>query len=283
MRFSEQARIDGATSDFHEDIHDLTAGTGKMKLLNTLLLLSASQIAALNTLPPVSVKSLWKATKSENGRSAQRRCALAAGSNVDSGDGEEEDEDEHPVTKEMFLRDMLADPKVKRKKKNGRYRPMDNRDSLPFVVQVSTPDPYISNEEMKKEARKNTKKAQKQNEGDGKKMKKSNVRTNLVGNTRRDGIASSIYSRKSDGSLHRVLGEFSLDKNTNCGDLIEVGEREFEVQKARCQYKYAGGKRFVMVRKILEVKEVTRIAEENYLARQLKNSKSDDDVSPMLE
>lgn len=31
--------------------------------------------------------------------------------------------------------------------------------------------------------------------------------------------------------------------------------------------RYAGGKRFVMVRKILEVKEITRIAEEATLAR----------------
>ena len=59
-------------------------------------------------------------------------------------------------------------------------------------------------------------------------------------------IAASIYSQKDDGSLEKVLGEFSLDKNTNCGDLLEVGDKEYEVQQARCQYKYAGGQRFAI-------------------------------------
>ena len=67
--------------------------------------------------------------------------------------------------------------------------------------------------------------------------------------------------------MQKILGQFELDKNTNCGDLLDIGEREFEVVKARAQFKYAGGKRFVMVRKILEVKEITRIAEEASLQR----------------
>uniref|UniRef100_A0A7R9WCK7 Calmodulin n=2 Tax=Pseudictyota dubia TaxID=2749911 RepID=A0A7R9WCK7_9STRA len=212
--------------------------------------------------------------------SHRKSCHIALFSAAgNSGDVEEENNDGF-ITKEMFMRDMLADPQVKRKKRNGRYRTMDNRDSLPFVVQVQTPDPYTSNDEIKNEARKNTKKAARKNGGGGE------VRKNLVGMNApgtKDGIASSVYSRKADGSLHRVLGEFKLDKNTNCGDLIEVGDREFEVQKARCQYKYAGGKRFVMVRKILEVKEVTRIAEENFLKRQFQKSKSEDDSFPPLE
>lgn len=37
-----------------------------------------------------------------------------------------------------------------------------------------------------------------------------------------------------------------------------------------------GGQKFVMVRKILEVKEVTRIATENYLARQMQLASSFD-------
>lgn len=65
----------------------------------------------------------------------------------------------------------------------------------------------------------------------------------------------------------KVLGSFEFDKDTNCGDLLQVGDREFEVVTARSQFKYAGGKRFVMVRKILEVKEISRIAEEATLKR----------------
>mmetsp|Transcript_37106 Transcript_37106/g.111157 ORF Transcript_37106/g.111157 Transcript_37106/m.111157 type:complete len:249 (-) Transcript_37106:265-1011(-) len=214
-------------------------------------------------------------------KSPWNKCQFTLFSTADNSGDEDDVENDILITKEMFMRDMLADPQVKRKKKNGRYRTMDNRDSLPFVVQVSTPDPYTSSDEMKKEARKNTKKAaKKKGSGNGK------TRKNLLGMSApgtKDGIASSIYSRKTDGSLHRVLGEFKLDKNTNCGDLIEVEDREFEVQKARCQYKYAGGQRFIMVRKILEVKEVTRIAEENFLQRQIQNSKSDDDSVPALE
>ena len=44
---------------------------------------------------------------------------------------------------------------------------------------------------------------------------------------------------------------------------------------ARSQFKYAGGKRFVMVRKILEVKEITRIAEEESLKRLMQKSGED--------
>lgn len=86
-----------------------------------------------------------------------------------SPDNDHDDEEEF-ITREMFLRDMLSDPdsasttdgespsaKVKRKKKNGsHFRTLDNRDSLPFLVKVATPDPYTNNEEMKKEAKLNT-------------------------------------------------------------------------------------------------------------------------------
>lgn len=241
-------------------------------------------LAALPTVAGLTAPQLGTSAPSSRSSSESLRTtrslsmSLFAAGNVD---GVEDEENDGPITKEMFMRDMLADPRVKRKKKNGRYRTMDNRDSLPFVVQVSTPDPYTSNDEMKKEARKNTKKAAKKRGNGSGKARKNLVGMDVPGS--KDGISSSIYSRASDGSLHRVLGEFTLDKNTNCGDLIEVGDREFEVQKARCQYKYAGGKRFVMVRKILEVKEVTRIAEENFLKRQFDKSNSDDDSVPPLE
>lgn len=179
----------------------------------------------------------------------------------------QEDEQEI-VTQEMLWRDLLEDPKVKKKNKKGSYKTMDNRDTLPFVVKLVTPDPYTPPSEKKRQARDNTRQER----------KKTPKKTNLMG-----GIAASIYTQNDDGALQKILGEFSLDKNTNCGDLLEVGEREYEVQKARCQYKYAGGKRFVMVRKILEVKEVVRVAEENYLQRQLRKSDTLRDEPPHLE
>jgi len=188
----------------------------------------------------------------------------------------EHDNEEKLVTREMFLRDMLSDPdsasitdaeapsaKVKRKKKNGsHFRTLDNRDSLPFLVQVATPDPYTSNEEMKKEAILNTEIAKKKGKKgkNGKNGDGGKTRHNLVGMDGKDSISSSIFTRGDDGSMHKVVGEFALDKSTNCGDVIEVGDgTEYRVQKSRCLYKYAGGQRFVMTKKILEVKEIKRI------------------------
>ena len=66
-----------------------------------------------------------------------------------------------------------------------------------------------------------------------------------------------------------ILGEFQLDKSTTSGDIICISDRTYKVEKARCQYKYAGGQRFVMVRKILEVKEITRAIQEAQLEKQL--------------
>ena len=75
-----------------------------------------------------------------------------------------------------------------------------------------------------------------------------------------------------DHSLTTVLGEFELDKSTTSGDVILLGNKEYRVETARCQYKYAGGQRFVMVRKILEVKELNRVADEKALLRQFNLS-----------
>lgn len=177
-----------------------------------------------------------------------------------------EEEDDELITREMFLRQGLEAQEARSKKKGSKeYKPHDNRDSLPFIVKVKTPDPYTPSDKMLKDAKKLSETAKK-----NKKSKLDKVRrTNLVGMDGKyaNGIAASIFSRKSDGELQKVIGQFELDKNTNCGDLVEIGEREFEVVKARAQFKYAGGERFVMVRKILEVKEITRIAEEASLQR----------------
>jgi len=185
-----------------------------------------------------------------------------------------------------FLENGEGEASVKRKKKNGTngykgYKVIDNRDELPFIVSVSTPDPYTPKEKIKSEAKKNTKRDMEKKGNKGKQGKVSS-KHRLAGVDKSDGIASSIKVQQNDGTFHKVLGSYQLDKTTNCGDLIEitVGDecREYEVMKARCQYKYAGGRKFVMVRKILEVKERTRKIVEDHLAKSLALSASDDSV-----
>lgn len=193
----------------------------------------------------------------------------------DENQKDEKETEPEIITQEMFLRDLLADPEgeedkaiVKRKKKNGStYKTMDNRDSLPFLVRISTPDPYTNNDEMKREAKLNTENAaKKQKKKDG--IIPGKKRFHLVGMDSKDSISSSVYTRADDGTMHKIVGEFALDKSTNCGDIIEIGDgTEYLVQKARCQYKYAGGKRFVMTRKILEVKEIKRVVIEQEINR----------------
>jgi hypothetical protein len=91
-----------------------------------------------------------------------------------------------------------------------------------------------------------------------------------------------LYSQngKKGDNASTLLGEFQLDKSTTSGDVIVVGDREYRVEKARCQYKYAGGRRFVMVRKVLEVKEVTRVFKEEALMRQFNQSGDNESGSP---
>lgn len=156
------------------------------------------------------------------------------------------------VTKEMFLRDLLEEPVVKRKKaKRTEYKVLDNRDSLPFSVRVATPDPYTHPDLKRRNAQK---------------VKK-----------RRDSIEECISSAlhvANDGTsdARTLLGEFHLDKHTTTGDLLHIGNVEYRVVKHRCLYKYAGGKRFVLVKKDLQVKEVGRLQTEEYLKRQWKDS-----------
>ena len=52
----------------------------------------------------------------------------------------------------MFMREMLSEPVKRKKKGKGEYKPHDNRDELPFVVKVKTPDPYTSEKDMMKQA-----------------------------------------------------------------------------------------------------------------------------------
>jgi hypothetical protein len=153
---------------------------------------------------------------------------------------------------------------VKRKKKGSKFQTVsDNRDSLPFVVQLTTPDPYTRPEVIKAKAKEATREDRKQ---------KGAAR-----------IAASIFSKDPNGDLRQILGEFQLDKQTTNGDILQVGDKQFQVQKARCQYKYLGGQQFAMVRKILEVKELTRVKVEEDIAMLFRASSDNADDDLMLE
>lgn len=210
--------------------------------------------------------------KSSGGRPYSNIPLSAATGGVSNDDMEPDEEEsllgateETPeiITKEMFLRDMLQDPQVlkKKKKKNGgTYQPMDNRDHLPFVVQVMQPDPYTKRQVIQEKARQRTK----EENAKSTKKRKSKAPPGVTSS-----IASSLQLQQQDGST-QILGEFALDKSTTSGDWILIGDIEYQVTSAKCQYKYAGGKRFVMVRKILQVKEIRRLEQEAQLLRQLQ-------------
>lgn len=192
------------------------------------------------------------------------RLSQKSGDQNDSNNNTDIDPEMEVVTKEMFLRDMLETEEVrirKKGKKGGKekeYRVMDNRDNLPFSVQLQTPDPYVHPEVKRKRAQKAKKKRHAVEEQ----------------------ISSRLYTDSGTGNgednTKTLLGDFSLDKHTTTGDVLLVGGHEYKVMRHRCQYKYAGGQRFVMVRKILEVKEVGRLFTENVLKKQFSQSCEED-------
>jgi hypothetical protein len=224
--------------------------------------------------------------------------------NNNGKDDDDDDDDDRLVTREDVNRDILGlEPIVKRKRKNGKqgggggYRPLDNRDHLPFSVRTNTPeDPYKTKflkERQKQEQNKIN------NEITNNKQKKTttDLEHHLLPSTNRispeannknkknnkkqsDTTTSRLIQKRSnkdnnnDKMSETVIGEYQLDKSTTSGDVIVIGEKEYQVQQARCQYKYAGGQRFVMVRKILEVKEINRVQTEEALMRQYKKSSS---------
>jgi len=201
------------------------------------------------------------------------------------------------VTKEMFLRELLRHPNdddndhddgvgiaadtaaavtVKRQSSNkkGRgkdksYKVLDNRDSLPFAVTVATPDPYTHPEIKKEKARKQSVTPKKRHDA-----VESAVSSSLFVQSSA-AVGGGKKKKKDNGSemdTSTWLGDFVLDKLTTTGDILEIGDKQYKVVKHRCQYKYAGGKRFVMTRKILQVKEVSRLRTEEYLKAQLSGS-----------
>ena len=164
---------------------------------------------------------------------------------------------------------------IKKNQKTRNFKPpSDNRDHLPFVVQVITPDPYTRPEFAKERARKNTEQ--------DRQTKKANHNNNAATAGRRSGviaphITASLFETSSSSdaaAAATLLGEFILDQSTTCGDIVVVGEQSYLVQTAKCQYKYAGGKRFDMVRKVLHVKPIRRVQVEAVLQRSLQQSAS---------
>jgi hypothetical protein len=220
--------------------------------------------------------------------------------NNDNGK-DDDDDDDGLVTREDVNRDLLGlEPIVKRKRKNGKqggggYRPLDNRDHLPFSVRTNTPeDPYktkflkerqkqeqnkINNEITNNKNKKTTSDLEHHMLPSTNRISPSNNKNKKNNRKQSDDTPSRLVQMRSNkdnaGKMSEtVIGEYQLDKSTTSGDVIVIGEKEYQVQQARCQYKYAGGQRFVMVRKILEVKEVNRVQNEEALLRQYKKSSS---------
>lgn len=207
------------------------------------------------------------------------------------------------VTKEMFLRDLLRDPSddadeenedddeigskdvtVRRKNKKGRsgshkpYKVLDNRDTLPFAVEVATPDPYTHPEVKKQRALTNSSTQRKRHDSIESSVSSSLFVQSFSKSLQKEGGGSD----SSVDDAKTWLGDFQLDKLTTTGDILEIGDRQFKVVKHKCQYKYAGGKRFVMTRKILEVKEIGRLKTEEYLKAQFTAENASDDFMDSL-
>lgn len=119
------------------------------------------------------------------------------------------------ITRDMLLKDMLQDPVVKRKKKGSSYKVLDNRDSLPFQVEIASPDPYTPKE---------------------KKQKNIN-RVKRIPNAVENTIQSKLYMEEGDDAHQTPLGDYLLDKHTTTGDLLEIQGTRYKVVRHKCQYK----------------------------------------------
>ena len=219
-------------------------------LLAVVALISL-QIADAFSIPFYRSASLSQSVASRiTSRWSDGRSRLLASSsgNEELFEDEEEEQDERElIAKEKLFRELMAmddsEGKSNKQKPKGKQKsikkPHDNRDNLPFLVQVLTPprEPY-------KVAKKKTKKKgkRKRNRGD---------------------------DDDDDGSVvGETLGEFKFEKNTSSGDKIEIDNQVYLVTRAKCQYRYAGAQKFEMVRKILLVKPVQRAMQEEYILRQ---------------
>jgi len=170
--------------------------------------------------------------------------------------------------------DGKIEPIVRRKRKNGTTHGggyLDDHDILPFSVRKISHDPYQTRYLKEREKQKQKIISDGFNDNNNKENKRFTTPSRL--------IQKRIKKHKNgDGSstndeFTTVIGEYQLDKSTTSGDVIAIGEMEYQVQSARNQYRYTGG-RFVMMRKILEVKELNRVQTEEALIRQYTKSSS---------
>jgi hypothetical protein len=149
----------------------------------------------------------------------------------DSSDGDyddvvdDDDDDDGVVTREMLHRDLLnMEPKVMRKRRDGKggsnnkekgYKPLDNRDSLPFSVRHVTPDPY-THPDIKRLRQKKAPPLS------GKK-KTTDLQTALsrLYNLTDDDQKTNGKGKNDPSTL---LGEFQLDKSTTSGYVHGCGQ-----------------------------------------------------------
>jgi hypothetical protein len=235
-------------------------------------------------------------TRTTNDESASKRIVARRRKNnlgiiglatTNSDDDDDGDWKKDVVTKEMFLRDILepretdgvvddhdidddgtdGDVSVTRKKKGKKryggskeYKVLDNRDILPFRVTLDTPDPYTHPEIKKKNAARTRK--------HGNAVEEHLIKSTLYRDNQQPHRKKNAGSTGSTEEFSTLLGEYQLGKDTTTGDILLIGNSEYKVVRHRCQYKYAGAQRFVMVRKILEVKEVGRLLSETVLKKQ---------------
>jgi hypothetical protein len=262
----------------------------KLLFLITVVLLPSLAFCFISSTtprpPPESAESsVHRRTRTFSRRGSARSNSppLAALDRSTGHDDTEGDWKKEVVTKEMFLRDILEpretdtavpdeddDVSVRTKKKGKKrfseYKVLDNRDILPFRVTLDTPDPYTHPEVKKKNAARTRK--------HGNSVEEHLIKSTLynINKNRKSGDGGS--GQKVDPAVEELgtlLGEYQLGKDTTTGDILLIGNSEYKVIRHRCQYKYAGAQRFVMVRKILEVKEVGRLLSESALKRQWNN------------
>jgi hypothetical protein len=173
----------------------------------------------------------------------------------------------------------------KRKKRSGRamaedYKIMDQkRDALPFLVSVVTPNPYTPESIQKQKSRPDRRDSMITSTlyiQAGPAMN-SNATATINKNSKKKNKSSEVRksaSSSADSDYQTKLGDYVLDKYTTTGDLLEISGTQYRVVRHRCLYKYAGNKQFVMTSKILEVKEIQRVQQEEYLQKSWKLSAS---------
>jgi hypothetical protein len=185
----------------------------------------------------------------------QFRIFLATDGKDEEGTSDFSAPEEDLITREMFMQHMLGETsssdsfleeqssnvKIKKKKnqKGGfkEYKVYDNRDSLPFAVKLTTPDPYTHPDVKKQNIKKAKKRANAIEE---------QITSKILLPRPKSGVNSD---EADDNNFMTVLGEYNLDKHTTTGDTLLINNIEYKVLKHRCLYKYAGGQRFVMIKK----------------------------------